>query len=195
MKIQKLIVIAAIVCLLVGVSGAAMARNDCPDGTLVGGTYDEIEIDEFENCSLVGVLVTGNVLIEGADNISMMGCTVTGELRVTNTVFAFLIRNQVFGGNVEVIGNGSSAVLNNVVNGGSMLVNDDFPAKQEQEVEVTGNEIINGNLRVYGNNRASVNDNMVRRGDITCENNDHLDSFGNNTIGGSENCSSIGLID
>ena len=38
MKSQKLLVIATIVCLLVGASSAAMARNDCSDGFLVGGT-------------------------------------------------------------------------------------------------------------------------------------------------------------
>ena len=45
MKTQKLLVIAAIVCLLVGASSAAMARNDCPDGFLVGGTFEEIIIN------------------------------------------------------------------------------------------------------------------------------------------------------
>jgi hypothetical protein len=46
MKTHKLIVIVAIICLLVGASSAAMARNDCPDGFLVGGTIDSIIINE-----------------------------------------------------------------------------------------------------------------------------------------------------
>ncbi len=37
MKSQKLTIIALIVCLLVGVSSAAMARNDCPGGFIIGG--------------------------------------------------------------------------------------------------------------------------------------------------------------
>ena len=40
MNAQKLIVNAVAACLLAGASGAAMAQNDCPDGRIVGGTFD-----------------------------------------------------------------------------------------------------------------------------------------------------------
>ena len=55
MKNQKLLISVAIVCLLVGASGTAIARNDCPAGSIVGGTYGEIVIDVFKDCRVVGV--------------------------------------------------------------------------------------------------------------------------------------------
>jgi hypothetical protein len=105
MKTQKLIVIAAIICLLVGVSGAAMAETPCPGGSIVGGTYDEIVITEFVSCSVVSVHVTGRVLVRGADQFTMMGSLVNGNVRVINTVSAALVDNQVNGGNLVARGN------------------------------------------------------------------------------------------
>jgi hypothetical protein len=63
MKSQKLFVIVAIICLLAGISSAAMARNDCPEGSISGGEFNEIVIDEFVSCSIVGVIVKERVLI------------------------------------------------------------------------------------------------------------------------------------
>ena len=59
-----------------------------------------------------------------------------------------------------------------------MRVNDDT-CEQEQEVSVLENLILTGNLRVNCNEKADVKDNKVRDGDITCRDNDRLDSFGN----------------
>jgi hypothetical protein len=193
MKKRNLIQIGLVIILLAGVglfnTNSAMARNDCPDGTLTGGNYDEIVIDTFTNCSLLSVVIRGNVQITGADNIEIIACSVSGELEVSNSLSASLVTNQVLGGDVVVYNNRESTVINNVVNDGSMLAYDDFPSAERQIVEVRGNIIINGSLGVNGNETAIVRDNNTRNGDITCENNDHLDSWRNNAFGGRENCS------
>ena len=186
MKTQKMIVIAAIVCLLVGVSGAAMARNDCPDGSLVGGTYSEIVIDGFESCSVVGVYVTGSVRVVGADQFTMSSSLVSGNVRVINTRSAVLLGNQVDGGNLVARDNTFSSVLRNIVLGGTIRVIDD---SEEAEAQVLQNLIFNGNLRVNGHEKADVKENKVTNGDITCRNNDRLDSKDNDAIGGTVNCS------
>ncbi len=82
-----------------------MARNDCPDGSIIGGAFDEIVINEFVDCSVVGVLVTGKVLVKDADQFTMMGSTVIGNIRVLDTVNATLVGNLVFGGNLVTKGN------------------------------------------------------------------------------------------
>lgn len=188
MKTQKLLVIAAIVCLLVGASGAAMARNDCPDGSITGGTYDEIVINEFVSCSIVGVYVTGRVLVKNADQFTMMGSLVEGNVRVINTKSAALVDNQVVGGNLVARGNLFSTVLRNVVLGGNIRVNDDT-CDQQQEVSVLQNLVSGGSLQVNCNETADVKDNKVTDGNITCRDNDRLDSKDNDAIGGRVNCS------
>ena len=188
MKPQKLLIIAAIVCLLVGASGAAMARNDCPDGSLAGGTLDEIVIDEFVSCSVVGVVVTGRVLIKDADQFTMKGSLVEGNFRVINVVSANLVDNQVVNGNLVAKGNGVSFVAKNIVTGGTIRVNDDT-CDQEQDVAVLLNLVFNGNLRVNCNDKADVKENKVTNGDITCSDNDNLDSIDNDAFGGRVSCS------
>ena len=188
MKSQKLLVIAAIICLLVGASGAAMARNDCPDGSITGGTYDEIVINEFVSCSIVGVYVTGRVLVRDADQFTMMGSLVEGNVRVINTKSAALVDNQVVGGNLVARGNLFSTVLRNVVLGGNIRVNDDT-CDQQQEVSVLQNLVSGGSLQVNCNETADVKDNKVTNGNITCRDNDRLDSKDNDAIGGRVNCS------
>lgn len=189
MKTQKLLVIATIVCLLVGASGAAMARNDCPTGSLAGGTFDEIVITDFVDCSVVGVHVTGRVLVRDADHFTMKGSLVNGDVRVINTVSAVLVGNQVDGGNLVTRANTYSTVVRNVVvGGGSIRVIDDIGA-QRQQVSVLQNLVLEGNLRVNWNEEADVSENKVRNGDITCRDNDRLDSKDNDAIGGRVNCS------
>jgi hypothetical protein len=47
-----------------------MARNDCPDGSIIGGTFDEVVIDEIVSCSVMGVLAVGEFRVENADNFT-----------------------------------------------------------------------------------------------------------------------------
>ena len=190
MKFMKLFSSATAACLLASASSAAMARNDCPEGNISGGTFDDIVITEFVDCSIVGVIVTGRVLVKGADQFTMLSSKVDGNLRVVNTVSAALVGNLVEnGGNLVAKGNVFSTVLkNSVVGGGSILVNDDACA-QQQEVLVAGNLVFDGNLRVDCNNKASVRENSVTNGDLTCRDNDRLDSIDNDAFGGRVKCS------
>ena len=188
MKTQKLFVISAIVCLLVGASGAAMARNDCPDGSITGGVFDDIVIDQFVSCYIVGVVVNGDVRVRDADQFTMMGSIVNGNIRVTNTVSAALWDNQVNEGNIVTRANTFSTVLRNIVTGGNIRVIDDG-GDDAQEAAVVQNLIFVGNLRVNGNEKADVKENKVTDGDITCRNNDRLDSKDNDAFGGKVNCS------
>lgn len=189
MKFMKLFSSVTAACLLAGASGAVMARNDCPDGTISGGVFDEIVINEYVECSIVGVIVTGRVLVTDANQFTMLNSKVDGNLRVFNTVSAALIENHVTnGGNLVAKGNAFSTVLKNFVVGGSIKVNDDT-CQQQQEVLVAGNLVLEGNLRVNCNEKATVRENSVTNGNITCRDNDRLDSIRNDAFGGKVNCS------
>ena len=193
MKSQKLLVIAAIVCLLVGASSAAMARNDCPGGSIAGGTFDEIVITDFVDCSVVGVHVTGRVLVDTAGNFSMIGSLVeNGDVRVKNSVSAILVDNQVKNGRIVARGNTESFVIRNVVFGDSIRVVDDVSGgefEEQQVATVLQNLVFGGNLSVLGNEKADVKENKVRDGNIICRENDRLDSKDNNAFGGRVRCS------
>ena len=189
MKFQKLLLSAATVCLLSVAPDAAMARNDCPSGTITGGTYTAIVINEFASCLIVGAVIgSGGVIVTNADQFTMKSSVVSGHVRVTNTVSAFLADNQVQDANLVATGNLFSNVVRNYVVGGDIRVNDNT-CEQQQEVAVLQNVIVVGSLRVNCNEKADVAENKVRDGDITCRDNDRLDSRDNDAFGGKVNCS------
>jgi hypothetical protein len=155
-------------------------------GSIVGGTYDEIVITDYVSCKVVGVYVTDRVLVNGADQFTMIGSVVDGNVRVINTRSAALLDNYVDGGNLVARDNTLSAVLRNIVLGGTIRVIDN---SGDLEAQVLQNLILTGNLRGNGHEKADVKENKVTDGDITCRDNDRLDSKDNDAIGGKVNCS------
>ncbi len=195
MKSQKLLVIAATVCLLVGVSGAAMARNDCPDGFIIGGEHEEIVIDDYVDCVVVGVAVTTptGVRVRNARSFTMMNSYVKGEVRVITDVdtggsFGTLLYNFVDGHNIVTKNlNEADVRWNTVVDGNIRVIeNSSTPS---QYAEVIQNRIKGGNLVVKGNVAADVKGNRTIGGNITCRDNLNLDVFENEAIGGTVDCS------
>ena len=183
MKFQKLLVSTLTGCLLVGASSAAMARNDCPSGTITGGFHQSIVINEFASCDIVGVVVgSGGVTVRNADTVSMSSSLSRGPVRFINNVSAILVNNQVVDNPLLTIGGAFSTVVGNFVTGGDIRVNDDVCA-QQQVVAVLRNEISDGNLQVNCNEKADVKNNTVTNGDITCRDNDRLDSQDNDAVG------------
>ena len=181
MKSQKLLVIATIVCLLVGASSAAMARNDCPDGFLVGGTIDSIIINEQASCTILGVYVTGDedgrgIVVKDGGLITIKDSIVEGRLAVIRSNEVIIEDNKVSNNIVVRDNNGFTLVLRNVVRNGQIRVNNQD--LEGQRVEVIENLIFGGNLSVNGNTRAAVIENRTD-GTITCSDNETLISRGN----------------
>jgi hypothetical protein len=182
MKTHKLIVIVAIICLLVGASSAAMARNDCPDGFLVGGTIDSIIINESAACTILGVYVTGDedgrgIVVRGGGSITIKDSIVEGRLAVIDSGDEVLIEDNEVSDNIVVRGNtGFTLVLRNVVRNGQIRVIDQN--LEGQRVEVIENLIFGGNLSVNGNASAAVIENRTD-GNITCSDNEELISRNN----------------
>lgn len=195
MKSKKLLVIAAIVCLLVGAWGVAMAETltDCADGSINGGTYDAILLTDYEDCVIVGVTVT------------------PGGVRVRNPRLFSLINSYVKNGNVRVIRDDKSlepstaTIVNNVVQNGNLVIKelDEADVRRntvlgnirvigdptDQYAEVIGNRIKDGNMRVNDNLAADVKANKVTNGNISCRDNTNLDAVGNEAVQGTVNCS------
>ena len=95
MKTQKLLVIAAIVCLLVGASGTAMAV-DCADGLIENTTVDEITITG-QNCLINDVAVTGDIVVVNSENLSIIDGTVGGRVRLLGSRNVTMVDVRVTG--------------------------------------------------------------------------------------------------
>ena len=179
MKTQKLFVIVAIICLLVGASGASMAegpKTDCPGGVIVGGRHEGIRLTgltDDESCVVLGSAVIGSVIVKGTGKITIMNSYVEGDIRVIDMFSATIVDNDVGrsgGGHIVVRDVTESDVLRNLV-GGNIRVID--TSEQDQITSVLYNEAL-GNLRVNGNFAADVRFNMALQGNITCNNNVNL---------------------
>jgi hypothetical protein len=157
MKTQKFIVIAAIVCLLVGASGGAAMAEGCGDGVLENETFE------------------GNLVITDELSCSIIGSTIEGNLRVRDTFNVLLLNNKV-GGSIRVIrtegeeGLGVANVLANTVFSGNLVVNEYATAN------VIENETLAGTIRVNGNTEAIVQKNIAAQ-NLICRGNTTLSSF------------------
>ena len=111
MKTQKLIVIAAIACLLVGASGAALAE-DCAEGFLTG-TINESVVVNGTPCVISDAVVSGNIEIENADNATVVGSQLSGNLKVVNSGVVAIVGNAVRK-NIRIRRNEVAVVVGNV---------------------------------------------------------------------------------
>jgi len=147
MKSQKLLVIVAISCLLVGASGAAMAQpnNTCPLGVILG----EVVVGNLTvggDCYVSGAIITGNVIVSNA------------------RADVFVMYDVVVNGRVKVTG-GSAVIYRSVVVGRNLVVEDTV----DTIVEYTLIEA--GNMRFVGNEQVLIHSNTVNDGNIRCVNN------------------------
>ena len=166
MKTQKLFIIAAISCLLLGaLGGAAMAElNGCGDGLL----YNE-EISD-------------TLRITGDEPCIIIGSTIAGDIRVINLPYVLLLNNKV-GGDLRVDGNAGNGIANviaNTVLGAKLVVRDNEVAY------VLENETLTGDIHVYNNVKAVVQKNIAAQ-DLKCWWNTDLSAF-LNLAGGNLNC-------
>jgi len=84
MKTQKLLIIAAIVCLLVGAPGAAMADNNCPGEYLAGNIQDDIVILPGTSCVIEDASVTGDITASEAEDVAVVNSGVSGDIKITD---------------------------------------------------------------------------------------------------------------
>ena len=197
MKFQKLLVSATLIYLL-GASGAAMAEplTDCGDGSINGGTYDAIVLNEYEDCVIMGVTVTpGGVRVRNPRLFSLMNSFVKkGNVRVIRDnkslepSTAAIVNNVVEDGNIVIKELDEADVRRNTVINGAIRVIDS-PSQPDQYAEVIQNKIRNGNLKVDNNLSANVSENTIIEGDITCRGNLLLFAPCNEAVQGTVRCS------
>jgi hypothetical protein len=178
MKTQKLIVIAAIVCLLVGASSAAMAV-DCAGGVIQGTEKEPLEVDEIvidgQSCFVNNVIVTGDVTVVDSEDFTMIDCNVHGNAKITQ------------GREVIIFGTTFGVVEGNLATNSNLLI------RNNSRVYALIN-IVTGSMFVHSNRKADVKKNAVV-GNLWCRDNQRLDSF-ENEVGLESQCRrSIDIFD
>jgi hypothetical protein len=152
MKSQKLIRIAAISCVFLGVSGGAAMAEGCGDGLLQDETFEGNLVVRDQSCSIIS-------------------STIEGNLRVINSGYVLLLNNKV-GGSIRIRDGGVANAIANTVFGGDLVVRDNHTAN------IIENETLTGNIRVIGNTDALVQKNIATR-NLICAENTTLDAFVN----------------
>ena len=151
MKTQKLLVIVAISCLMLGVSGAAMAQDsNCPAGAVTG-------------------LVDGDLTVRG--DCVVQGAVITGDVRVNNAVEnSFVLRDTTVNG--QVIVRGGSVIITRTV-----VVSSNLRVKDTIDTVVENTLVAVGNMRFVGNQQVLIYSNTVPVGDIRCKDNINPDDL------------------
>ena len=197
MKTQKLIVIAAIVCLLVGVSGAAIAGKgdkveECRTGFLSNETVLGDVIVTDRDCLIEGSLITGNVIVQqGKKNATgvfvMVNNVVHGTVDIKGGA-TVLTRNAILSETSPGLrisdGIGDSIVEQNAIQGGGgmEIIDNDQIAVLNNLIGGGGSIVLNANDQVL------INRNIVYDGDIQCIGNEEELATENIAINGNITC-------
>jgi len=167
MRFQNLMVVAAMSCLFLGVSGRAAMAEGCGDGVLLGERFDTLRVTDEDSCTIIGSTIDGDLRIINVDNVLLMNNLVGGLIRVDGR------------GADESVAN----VIENTVVGGKLVV------REYEIANVIGNETLNqfeGDIRVILNIRAFVQQSLAAR-DLICNGNTTVDAS-YNVAQGTENC-------
>ena len=172
MKSQKLMVMFAIVCLLVGASGTAMGVDrTCRRGLINNETVLGNVVVNGKNCHISESIIEGNITVinnpEDPKTFSMTNSRVLGEIKVTGTEMVFLKDVHVFDNSLTVEDSASVNVLDVSVRGYFSNSYMEFNGNTD-EVNLFNNNIT-GNLLCDGNTFVVATGNMVW-GIDTCKN-------------------------
>jgi hypothetical protein len=143
MKSQNLITTTALSCVLLFVSSAAMAAQDCADGYLTGFITGNIIIPEGGTCLIETAIVQGSVEAVGAVNVTV-DASVSGHILIQDSVIANVQGCRAK--NINVVGNEVAVVLGNVVQG-NMTVNANervWIEKNQAEGNITCKDNVDG---------------------------------------------------
>ena len=168
MKLQKLFVSAAIGCLLVGVSGAAVAADvTCEDGLINNETVDNVTVTG-RSCHISETIVEGDVTVTDSPNLTMTNNRVAGQIKVTSSTGSgdvLLKDNRVFANPIVVQNVARVLILDNTLIGDTTKSNMSFDDNTD-EVNIFSNEVA-GDLLCSGNNFVATSGNFVFGSD-TC---------------------------
>ena len=170
MKSQKLLVNSAAACLLLGVSGAALAAEDrtCDAKIINNETVNNLTVNGTA-CYVSETVVLGNVTVTNSPTFAMTNNQVQGNITVTGDgdEDVLIYNTRVWGGPLTVTGAGIVWIFNNSIMTNPETNNMVFENNKD-EVDIFNN-IVGGDLLCEGGNNAVVASNNVVLGTDTCQ--------------------------
>jgi hypothetical protein len=148
MKTQKLLVIVAISCLMLGGLGADMAAaedHDCRLGAETGLIDGDLTVSG--DCIVHDAVITGNVTVNTASDET------------------FVLYHTVVNGKIKVVKGGIVVIDESVVVSSNLVVNDTI------NTVVSGTLVAEGTMRFVGNEYVLISKNVVPLGNIKCKDN------------------------
>jgi hypothetical protein len=112
MKTLNLLKISAISCVLLFVSGTAMAEEDCDGGYLTGFITTDIIIPEGKTCIIENAVVHGNIEAVGAVNVTVFLTRVSGRIFIQDSVIVTV--QSTYAKYINLSGNEIAIVLGNI---------------------------------------------------------------------------------
>jgi hypothetical protein len=129
--------------LLAGASGAAVAV-DCAGGVIAYKSVPEI-VSTGQPCVVHEVVVSGQITFTNSPELTIVSVDAGGPLTIKGTVgSATVLLVDVLKGNMAITGNKAAVVGGNILQAGSLFVNDNIAA-------VVQRNAVNGNLQCTGN--------------------------------------------
>jgi hypothetical protein len=179
---------------------AASARAYTCTGTLSGGTYTDILVPTNQTCTLEGVTVTGNIVVQSGGSLyfdPMNSSSASGNLITVGASLVYLPRTYTgaIGGNVIAIGNGiPGTVAFNLLCptkvSGNVAILDTANVYTYWEFCTDSYSITVGGNFEFANNAVSTTiESHTIRGNLLFNDNTAGGTISHNTIGGNLECS------
>ena len=167
------------------VAGPGLAPDGSCDGQVIGGTVENLIVDDGSTCVLDGTHITGNLFVNTGATLLARDIRVGGNIQAEGAASVDVGGSTTVGGNIQ-IKQGLEARVDAVRLGGDLQLD-----MNSGNLIAAGN-IIDGNLQVFQNSGGVVlSFNRVAE-NLQCKENSPAPTGGGNTAGSKEDqCESL----
>ena len=161
------------------VAGLGLDPEDSCEGEVVGGTVENLIVDDGTTCMLDGTRITGNLFVYTDATLVARNIWVGGNIQAEGAALVDVGGATIVGGNIQ-IKQGREARVESVRIGG------DLQLEQKSGSLVADGNIIDGNLQVFQNTGGvTLTFNRVAE-NLQCKENSPAPTGGDNTAGSKE---------
>jgi hypothetical protein len=175
----KLGAATAVIALVVGGAGTALAEETRCRGTIGGRTVDNLKVPAGATCILEGTTVKGTIKVARGATLRAYDVRVVGNVQAENSRRVVVRRGSRIGGSVQVVQGGSALIRGNRINA-DILFDD-----QGRRVAAIRNHV-GGNVQAFQNTGGVEIARNVIDGNLQCKENRPAPTGGNNEVHGSK---------
>ena len=98
------------ICTVHGTPANADDITVCSDEVISGGTLDDVIVEKGTSCTLMNVVIDGNLKAKGAKDIMIMEVKVEGNVEIKKSAGSVEIRGAQIDGNLRIVGATSALI-------------------------------------------------------------------------------------